>query len=193
MDALNSPYIMTRISLRSFADASVQSNLNDKEVLEKLMHSFSNSRLREELLYWDIRTALKWLNYESVSIDNNMHLIFDLGSKLSVDLKSSSFNLIGLGAGSGRKEAELLSKVSIGSNGHTIWYYPIDISSVLLGQAMANAATMFNDARIKIKGIRGDFRELERLSYVYNYSGYKNIFSLFGNTLGNYTESTLFT
>jgi hypothetical protein len=188
-DKISSSSILIRGDHRnSIVDASIDTILVEESLYNSYIKSIRESeRVKEELLYYDRHTAQKWLDYENVT-GVSARLISDIGSKLNIEY---SFDLVSLGPGSGKKETAFLSSTIKVGRGNLYWYYPIDISSHLLIMAMNSATTAFDDTLVKIKGIRGDFNFLSRLQYIYGYRDVAKVFTLFGNTLGNYAEGDL--
>jgi hypothetical protein len=184
----SSPVLIRGDHRNSIVDASIDTILVEESLYNSYIKSIRESdRVKEELLYYDRHTAQKWLDYENVT-GVSARLISDIGRKLNIE---NSFDLVSLGPGSGKKETAFLSSTIKVENGNMYWYYPIDISSHLLIMAMNSATTTFDDTLVKIKGIRGDFNFLSRLQYIYAYRNVTKIFTLFGNTLGNYAEGDL--
>jgi len=172
----------------SIVDATVNVDLIDSELHDEWRQTFQkSSKVQEELLYWDHQTANKWLEYEKYSA-NSYALINKMGNKVEKIVRDS-FDLISLGPGSGKKDVAFLSSSITRDKIH--WYYPIDISSHLLFHAMKNVTDEFDHSYLKVKGIRANFNTLQKLQYVYRYTNKMNIFTLFGNTLGNYNEYEL--
>jgi hypothetical protein len=172
----------------SIVDASINVDLIDHDLYKQWHKSMQKGeKVEEALLYWDRQTANKWLEYEKFSYPN-LQSIQNTGKKVAT-LLNEPFALISLGPGSGKKDITFLNKAMHKDN--VYWYYPIDISSHLLFQAMKNVTEEFDDTYLKVKGIRANFNSLEKLQFVYKYSNLLNIFSLLGNTLGNYNENEL--
>ncbi|RLI97239.1 MAG: hypothetical protein DRO96_01045 [Candidatus Aenigmatarchaeota archaeon] len=97
------------------------------------------------------------------------------------------FDFISLGPGNGRKDRLIIkSAVKRLSKGQHLYYYPLDVSSLMLEHAIR---TVGHDPHIrenlKIKAIITDFNELAAFTPIYVYRKQPNVFSLLGNTLGN--------
>lgn len=172
----------------SIVDASVDVTISDYDLYDQWIQSIKRGeKIKEELLYWERKTAKKWLEYEDFTNQS-----FDLISAIGHEVKrnfNDSFDLISLGPGSGKKDIAFLDN-AINRNS-LYWYYPIDISSHLLFTTLKNVTGEFDDSTLKVKGIRANFISLEHLRFVYRYTNHLNIFTLFGNTLGNYPENML--
>ena len=172
----------------SVVDASVDVEINDYELYDQWINSIKRGeKVREDLLYWERKTAKKWLEYEEFT-DKSFNLISKAGSEIK-NRFNKSFDLISLGPGSGNKDIAFLTNAM--NRNDFYWYYPIDISSHLLFVTLKNVTNEFNDAYLKVKGIRANFDSLEKLKFVYKYTNELNIFMLLGNTLGNYSETRL--
>lgn len=172
----------------SIVDASINVDLSDDYLYSEWINSIKiGQKVYEELLYWDRHTAKRWLEYEKYAQFSTRQL--NEVSKKVKNIVSDTFDYISLGPGSGRKDIQIL-KSALKPIGE-YWYYPIDISYHLLCCAMKNVTGEFDDSRLKVKGIKANFTALERLKFVYNYRHSKHVFSLLGNTLGNYEESEL--
>lgn len=193
-DNLDSPSKNSKLIRGDFRDSIVDMSVNvslvDSDLYKQWLESMKRGeRVKEELLYWDRQTANRWLEYEKFTIQS-FDLIQNMGEKLK-NLLSAPFDLISLGPGSGAKDIAFLSSVMMPRG--VYWYYPIDISSHLLFHAMKSVTEQFDDTRLKVKGIRANFNSLEKLKFVYRYTSNKNVFTLLGNTLGNYNEQEIVT
>lgn len=170
------------------ADASISLDILDFEMHEEWIKNIRRAKkVKEELLYWERNTANRWMEYEKYTIKRIDHLL-----NLSKFLKENideAIDFISLGPGSGEKDKIIISNLINPKYVH--WYYPIDISSHLLFQTLKKITSEFDDRKLKVKGIRANFKSLERLKFVYQYTNHLNIFLLLGNTLGNYQESDL--
>ncbi len=164
-------------------------SLTDDELYNNFHSAIDDGeKIPEELMYWDRETAYRWLRYEKSISANNEHLIPAIHF-LKEYLNGKPFDFVSLGAGTGLKDKLFLEELLIKDK--PIWYYPIDISMTLLEHCLKVITKSFDNKDIKVKGIRSDFRSLEKLKYVYKYSNELNIFSILGNTLGNYPDGTL--
>jgi len=180
---------LIRGDYRNFiADASVSLDILDFEMYEEWVKNIMRAkRVKEELLYWERNTANRWIEYEKYTIKKFDHL-----TKLSNFLKDKfreAIDFISLGPGSGEKDKKIISNLI--SSKYTHWYYPIDISSHLLFQTLKKMTSEFDDTKLKVKGIRANFKSIERLKFIYQFTNHINVFLLLGNTLGNYNETEL--
>lgn len=173
----------------SIVDVSASIEMLDIQLHEQWVEYIRNAKkIKEELLYWERRTAKKWLEFENYSVKDISH-IKRTGDWLKQNLPHNQIDFISLGPGSGKKDIAFISSMADQNSEH--WYYPIDISSHLLFHTLKSVTSKFDDTYLKVKGIRANFNYLEKLKYIYQYTGDTNIFMLFGNTLGNYNESEL--
>lgn len=179
---------LIRGDFRDFiVDASLNVNLLENQLhLDWLNSMKKGEKVKEELLYWDRQTAQKWLEYEEFTLQSSYSLIRAIGDEIK-KLVRGSFDFISLGPGSGQKDVVLLQSSTSSQNSY--WYYPIDISSYLLYEALRKVTGEFDDSNLKVKGILANFDTLGKLKFVYRYTNHPNIFSLLGSTLGNYEES----
>ena len=112
-------------------------------------------------------------------------LLQELDNKKRIDV-------ISLGPGDGKIDLRLLFRMA--QNAIEVpYYYCIDISFELLQKAVATIlkARFLDMPSMRIKAIFGDFTQLEKLAPIYKYDPTRNLFSLLGNTLGNYDETML--
>ncbi|MGJ3234362.1 L-histidine N(alpha)-methyltransferase [Marivirga sp.] len=173
---------------KSIVDYAIHTNLIDFTLYNNWVEGIKKgSRVLEDLLYWDRGTAEKWLRYEKITVKDHNHII-DLSAEVA-KISKSSVDVISLGPGSADKDKIILQ--SIRKNGNINWYYPVDVSSHILNNALKNITSYFDDRDVKVKGLRANFYSLENLKFVYQYNRSRNIFLLLGNTLGNYNESSL--
>jgi SAM-dependent methyltransferase len=95
---------------------------------------------------------------------------------------------VSLGCGNGKKDRILLEQLLHQSKSINprSYYYPYDISAVLLSRAIKEVSrSELLKQRLRIKAIEADFKNLPLFKPVYQYRQEPNIFALLGNTLGN--------
>lgn len=113
--------------------------------------------------------------------------------------QSADFDFISLGCGDGRKDKAILEAMCERiSEDQKIYYYPIDISTPMIIEAIRNVKGNSDDSKdnefrrkILIKAIVGDFTALNSLKFIYEERPNNNFFSILGNTLGNSSEQEI--
>ena len=185
---IKNEYLVRGDFRKSIVDASIHTDVVDFNLYTTWVDSIvSGSKVKADLLYWDRATAEKWIKYESFKNKNLGH-IHKLSGWLRQRIKTS-IDVVSLGPGSAEKDKILLQTMT--RRGSANWYYPIDISSHILNDALKKITKSFDDITIKVKGIRANFDSLDSLKFVYQYTPSTNVFLLMGNTLGNYNEQNL--
>lgn len=125
------------------------------------------------------RRAMDFWNRQSAAI----------GAAVVEALPESSFNFVSLGPGDGRKDANLIS----GWRRLDVTYQPYDISMRMLAYAVARVRRVLRQERsraLRIKSVVADFDEIERALPVLELPAVPKVFSLLGNTLGNFASET---
>lgn len=108
-------------------------------------------------------------------------------------------DIVSLGPGDGRKEGVLLRQIAMrlrrGRVDDTLYYYPIDVSHLLLAEGIRNvlaAKTLGGYQAIFIKATWGNFDAINEFRPVYNYRSEPNVFLFLGNTFGNLPSERAF-
>jgi hypothetical protein len=106
---------------------------------------------------------------------------------------TAAVDLVSLGCGDGRKDEMLLRALAAGlANGEYLYYYPIDISDILLVEAIRYIANHGPaKERYRCKAVLGDFTNLGMLRGITNYRHNTKLFSLLGNALGSFDEADI--
>ncbi len=107
---------------------------------------------------------------------------------------SAAIDLVSLGCGDGTKDEILLRALADKLTNHEeIYYYPIDISDILLVEAVRHVAHHGpNKARYHCKAVLGDFTKLPSLRGILDYRRPNaNLFSVLGNVLGSFDEADI--
>ena len=98
-------------------------------------------------------------------------------------------NIIDLGCGDGRKAALFIDKLKGKVN---LRYCPIDISNYMVEKAITRIKEMDVGEVVKFQWNISDFENLENIASLLKQGKYtKNVFLLFGNTLGNFEINEL--
>ncbi|PSB35468.1 L-histidine N(alpha)-methyltransferase [Chlorogloea sp. CCALA 695] len=115
--------------------------------------------------------------------------------EINPEIIRSNPDYISLGCGNGVKDKILLEEIlsRSGSTQPRSYYYPYDISPVLLSKAIRRVCESdILKQSIRIKAIEADFQSLPLFDPVYQYRQEPNIFALLGNTLGNMKDDVEF-
>jgi Predicted nucleotide-binding protein containing TIR-like domain/Histidine-specific methyltransferase, SAM-dependent len=117
-----------------------------------------------------------------------------IATKVNDALGSTSVDVVSLGCGDGTKDDILLRALASKlAADEYLYYYPIDISDILLVEAIRQIAKNgLKKHRFRCKPILGDFTNLASLTGVVAYRKNRNLFSVLGNTIGSFDESSIF-
>lgn len=155
------------------------------------------ARLNEQLLYTSRSCAKAWLELcgsQYYAPYRDSRRLFDehadeIARRIGQDSKATAFDLISLGPGGGEKDRPLLHSFAALDRSQLVYYYLVDISQYLIAHAcnevMQDTLVRSN---VRVIFINDEFDSLERLRAIYSNNGRRNVFSLLGNTLGNYEE-----
>ena len=145
-------------------------------------------KVGEKYLYLDYRSAKRWADYEYYTI-GTYKIPDEIKQSIFNASKSKSVSYISLGCGTGRKDMQILEYITSEVKSE-INYNAIEVSLILLETALE---TISSNPKIVTKGIKADFEKLESLSEKFLDKSEIHIFSILGNTFGNYDESSLTT
>lgn len=106
---------------------------------------------------------------------------------------TSSVDLVSLGCGNGTKDALILQSLIAKLTGREyVYYYPIDISDILLVEAVRYVSQHVRDhSRLRCKAVLGDFTHLSAFSAITAYRRNTKLFSALGNVLGSFDEEEI--
>ena len=106
---------------------------------------------------------------------------------------TTAVDLVSLGSGDGKKDDILLHALADDLSGHDhAYYYPIDISDILLVEAVRYVShNGLKKERFRCKPVLGDFTNLSSLEGIISHRPNTNLFSLLGNALGSFDESEI--
>jgi len=109
--------------------------------------------------------------------------------------ETSAVDLVSLGSGDGSKDGILLRALAAKLEEHEhVYYYPIDISDILLVEAVRYVSRSGPDReRFRCKPVLGDFTDLRSLNGITAHRPSPNLFSALGNVLGSFDESDILT
>jgi uncharacterized SAM-dependent methyltransferase len=189
---------------RSITDATFYLDHKKSDSREEIINFIRNSSLipPKYTYKFDSGCAL-WLAlckdaeykyfHNSISFfTKNIDKILDL---IGTKIINNSPDLISLGPGNGKKDQIFLNKIIKRQDTKSeMYYYPFDINPSMISSAIATVTDIKKIAdNIKIKAIVSDFSTtLKSFSPVYQYRLEPNIFTLLGNTLGNFENETNF-
>lgn len=106
---------------------------------------------------------------------------------------TTAVDLVSLGSGDGKKDDILLRAFADDLPDHEYaYYYPIDISDILLVEAVRRVSRNgLKRERFRCKPVLGDFTNLSSLEGIIAHRSNTNVFSLLGNALGSFDESEI--
>ncbi len=108
---------------------------------------------------------------------------------------TAAIDLVSLGSGDGSKDDIILRELAekLGDN-ERLYYYPIDISDILLVEAIRHVSRHgLSRERFRCKAVLGDFTNLPSISEVIYQRSNPKLFSALGNVIGSFDESEIFT
>lgn len=186
------------------ADASLETNQERHAYINKLKELIQG-RLPVPTRYYyaSEKGANFWIR---MCRERSYHFYFDsfqllqnkskeIASQITADLErrdlDENIDFVSLGSGDGRKDKILIGALLDASKASDfLMYYPIDVSDMLIANAMKEVAK--NDrSKLHIKGIIADVCTISTLSYVYEARPNVNLFSVLGNLIGNTNERDL--
>lgn len=190
--------------LPDLADAAIY-------IAEKQQHYFDDLRryvtghdiVPSKYLYWTPQGSAHWLEFcklrryqfyrDSVKVLKKHAKA--LATAIVEATGTAEVDFISVGSGDGEKDNILLSRLkALLSGDEYIYYYPIDISDMLLCEAVRNALGKgLSRTQFRVKALLADFTKLERLRSFYEERPSPNVFSVLGNTVGNADEDGLMT
>lgn len=105
----------------------------------------------------------------------------------------TAIDLVSLGSGDGTKDEMLLRALADPLEDQDfVYYYPIDISDLLLVEAVRHVSSNgLKRERYRCKPVLGDFTNLSSLEEIIAYRPHTNLFSLLGNALGSFDEADI--
>lgn len=108
---------------------------------------------------------------------------------------TAAVDLISLGSGDGSKDDIILHELTARLSDHEyVYYYPVDISDILLVEAVRHVSMRgLARSRFRCKPVLGDFTDLPSLRGIIEHRPNPNLFSVLGNALGSFDESDILT
>jgi hypothetical protein len=118
-----------------------------------------------------------------------------LADKVCDAAGTAAIDLVSLGCGDGSKDDIILRALAAGlTESEYIYYYPVDISDILLVEAVRHVSQRGLDrARFRCKPVLGDFTKLPSLTGIIAHRDNTNLFSVLGNAIGSFDEPDIFT
>ena len=116
-----------------------------------------------------------------------------VAQKIVEAVGSAELDFISIGSGDGVKDNLILRHLHTKLHtGEYIYYYPVDISDMLIIEAVRNALSKgVPKEQFRVKALVADFVRLEKLQAFYEERPSPNVFSVLGNTVGNADERNL--
>jgi hypothetical protein len=188
----------------AFTDATFYLSTGDVDDRSDIINCIKNKTLiPTKYLYKYDRGCLNWLNlcndaeyeYFRDSVAFFRESISDVLEAAGHGLLDSPPDYISLGPGNGKKDQIFLKKILDSQKGSNeeIYYYPFDISPMMISHAIRDIVRGLSPDVLKVKAIVGDFyTDLKSFEPVYQYRTATNLFTLLGNTLGNFENEVGF-
>jgi len=185
-----------------FVDASIVKKRRMGDSLEAVRDAIAASNpVPTECIYGPEQGADRWIKLcqdtsyllyqESVRFarDEAKNMLTLCGS----DFSKCSPDFVSLGPGDGTKDLAFMQAIVDLSGKYQGFYYPYDISFVLLLKAIEKVAEAFErPSDLKGKAVLADFRSLRKFRPVFDRRKAPNLYSLLGNTLGNMSNESTF-
>ena len=117
-----------------------------------------------------------------------------LAQKVCDAAGTAAVDVVSFGAGDGTKDDMVLRELvkGLAENEH-LYYYPVDISDILLAEAVRYVSRHgLNRNRYRCKAILGDFTNPSFLGEIVDYRPNTNLFSVLGNVIGSFDEAEIF-
>jgi hypothetical protein len=116
-----------------------------------------------------------------------------LAEKIHGAAGTAPVDVISLGSGDGTKDEIILRELAKGlAGGEHLYYYPIDISDILLTEAVRYVSRHgLGREHYRCKAILGDFTNPSSLKEVIDYRPNTNLFLALGNVIGSFDESEI--
>jgi uncharacterized SAM-dependent methyltransferase len=134
--------------------------------------------------------SYRYFNQAKAAIRGNKSRLAD---RVREAAGSPAIDLVSLGSGDGTKDEILLRALADNlDDGDFVYYYPIDISDLLLVEAVRHVSRNgLSKDRYRCKPVLGDFTNLSTLEEIIAYRPNTNLFSLLGNALGSFDEADI--
>ncbi len=190
-------------SLHDLADAAIYVADKRNEYFENLLSFVTAGRnvVPSKYLYWTPQGSAHWLEFcelERYRFYSDSLAVLErhagtVARKIIEVTKTAQVDFVSVGSGNGVKDNLILSHLNESLNpDEYIYYYPVDISDMLIVEAVRNALSKgLPKQHFKVKALIADFAKLERLQAFYEDRPCPNVFSVLGNTVGNADETNL--
>ncbi len=118
-----------------------------------------------------------------------------LAEKVRDSVGTTAVDLVSLGSGDGTKDDILLRALADKlADNELLYYYPIDISDILLTEAVRYVSQQgLSRERYRCKAVLGDFTNPSLLRKIVDYRPSANLFSALGNVIGSVDEAEILT
>ncbi len=186
--SMNSPCVSVAVHPSLFPDA----------IHARLRASFENRRIHGAFHYDTARRAHRWVQvhvaHSPAVTETDARSIYDQAARASAnDLSAGPWGCIGLGCGSGHKEARVVSAMAarLGISG-AVTYLPLDVSVPLV--LISREAALAQAPGLSIHPIAADLTDTEDLTATIDPllpSGARRCFTLFG-MLPNFEPGFIF-
>jgi SAM-dependent methyltransferase len=174
---------------------AIHPSLFPEAVQARLLASFQTRRIHGAFHYDTARRAHRWMavhaaHSPAVTADD-ARSIYDEAARESVAaLEPGQWGCIGLGCGSGHKEARVVA--ALAAQGSSVTYLPLDVSVPLV--LISREAALAQVPKLKVHPIAADLTDISDLSAVIDSlvpSGVGRFFTLFG-MLPNFEPEFIF-
>jgi uncharacterized SAM-dependent methyltransferase len=188
-------------SLAEQADAAIYVADKRDNYFEELRGFVKDRKIvPSKYLYWTPQGSAHWLEFcelEQYKFYADSVLVLErharsIAQKIVEATGTAELDYVSVGSGDGIKDNLILREL------HNkllpdeyIYYYPVDISDMLIIEAVRNVLQGLPKDKFRVKALIADFVRLEKLQAFYEERRSPNIFSVLGNTVGNADERKL--
>jgi uncharacterized SAM-dependent methyltransferase len=189
-------------SLAEQADAAIYVADKRGKYFEELQGFVTGKNVvPSKYLYWTPQGSAHWLQFcelEQYKFYSDSVKILEqhaetVAKEIIAAVGSAELDFISIGSGDGIKDNLILRHLHKELHADEyIYYYPVDISDMLIIEAVRNALSKgVPKEQFRVKALIADFVRLEKLQAFYEERPSPNVFSVLGNTVGNADERGL--
>lgn len=189
-------------SLAEQADAAIYVADKRGKYFEELQGFVTGKNVvPSKYLYWTPQGSAHWLQFcelEQYKFYSDSVKVLEqhaetVAQEIINAVGSAELDFISIGSGDGIKDNLILRHLHGKLHkDEYIYYYPVDISDMLIIEAVRNALSKgVPKEQFRVKALIADFVRLEKLQAFYEERPSPNVFSVLGNTVGNADERNL--
>lgn len=171
-------------------DINITDFTSQSKIREEYLRGLNNRCLDEKYFYIGETQAKEWLTicYDSEYqyYKNSLKIISEIASDIA-NYTNCDLNIIALGSGDGIKEKRLSEELS---KTHQVALFPVELSNELLEICLKNIKDLTVPKEAFVADIlSSDITKIGK--YVRENYYHSNLFTLLGNTFGNYSQAAI--